>query len=226
MGLTSPFWQWHTAVELRAPAYNDVELQAAQEMLKTPAEHVGTRTRRHTHAVMTMHATEPLEFRAELRHKSRLNNKCCRQHLMSEQTTRIMACRIKLVQSSQRLGAHFQYANEEQFHGCLRRCIRSHFEPWEWIHLQEVLHSSANLVLDWNELLTVGPSFYVSFTFTKDYSDRYDDPLEQNEVCLCWLPRQFQSSGLSPSIGLNVQQFIAFAFVIFIHTPYSYFLQP
>lgn len=59
----------------------------------------------------------------------------------------------------------------------------------EWIHSLEVLQSSTNLVSDWNELLTVGPSFYVSFTFTKDYSERYDDPVEQNEVCLCWLPR-------------------------------------
>lgn len=70
-----------------------------------------------------------------------------------------------------------------------RRCIHWRFELWEWIHLQEVLHSSTNLVLDWNELLTVGPSFYVSFTFTEDNLDRYDDPVEQNVVCLCWLPR-------------------------------------
>lgn len=61
------------------------------------------------------------KFQVELGYKSRLNNKCSRQHLMREQTTRITAYRMKLVQSSQQLGARLQYANEEQFHGCLRR---------------------------------------------------------------------------------------------------------
>lgn len=50
------------------------------------------------------------------------------------------------MQSSQRLGVHFQYANEEQFHGCLRRLLLQFNEMYSlmfWTFVNRYIYSES-----------------------------------------------------------------------------------